>query len=246
MPANTTEVEQRLWDAADELRANSRLKSSEYSDPVLGLIFLRYAGFRFGEAEKGIAKNGSGRRVPGKDDYQARGVMYVPPAARFSHLMALAEAEDLGQALNNAMRALEDENEDLAGVLPKSYNRLDKSTLVELMRLMNRIPMDIQGDAFGRIYEYFLGKFAMSEGQKGGEFFTPTSLVRLIVEVIEPFQGRILDPACGSGGMFVQSGALCREPPAQPERRDQPLRPGAGRRDRAPLQDEPGRPRPRG
>ena len=205
MPANTTEVEQRLWDAADELRANSRLKSSEYSVPVLGLIFLRYADVRFAEAEKQIARQGTGRRTPGKTDYQARGVMYVPEAARFSRLMALEEGRDLGRAINDAMRTLEAENEDLSGVLPKTYNRLDNATLVELMRLMNRIPMDIEGDAFGRIYEYFLGEFAMSEGQKGGEFFTPTSLVRLIVEVIEPFHGRILDPACGSGGMFVQS-----------------------------------------
>lgn len=205
MPANTTEVEQRLWDAADELRANSRLKSSEYSVPVLGMIFLRYAGFRFSEAEKQIGAQSSGRRTQGKTDYQARGVMYVPEPARFSTLMNLEEGKDLGQALNDAMRALEAENEDLRGILPKTYNQLDNATLVELMRLMNRIPMDIQGDAFGRIYEYFLGKFAMTEGQKGGEFFTPTSLVRLIVEAIEPFHGRILDPACGSGGMFVQS-----------------------------------------
>ena len=103
------------------------------------------------------------------------------------------------------MRAIEEENRQVDGVLPKTYNRLEKTTLLELLRIMERIPMDIEGDAFGKVYEYFLGNFAMSEGTRGGEFFTPTSLVKLIVEIIEPFQGRILDPACGSGGMFVQS-----------------------------------------
>ena len=103
------------------------------------------------------------------------------------------------------MRAIEEQNEDLKDVLPKTYNRLDNSVLVELLKIFNSIPMDIEGDAFGKIYEYFLGKFAMSEGQRGGEFFTPTSIVKLIVEIIEPYHGYIFDPACGSGGMFVQS-----------------------------------------
>ncbi|MBU4454064.1 MAG: SAM-dependent methyltransferase, partial [Euryarchaeota archaeon] len=115
------------------------------------------------------------------------------------------EGADIGKAINEAMRAIESENEELKDILPKTYNHLDNSTLVELLKTFNSVPMDIEGDAFGKIYEYFLGKFAMSEGQKGGEFFTPTSIVKLIVEVIEPYHGRIFDPACGSGGMFVQS-----------------------------------------
>src|SRR5712691_4853919 len=111
----------------------------------------------------------------------------------------------MGQAINNAMKAIEAENEELRDVLPKTYTRLNNDTLIALLKTFSQIPMDIEGDIFGKIYEYFLGKFAMSEGQKGGEFFTPTSIVKLIVEIIEPFQGRIFDPACGSGGMFVQS-----------------------------------------
>ncbi|MGO9275633.1 MAG: N-6 DNA methylase [Terriglobia bacterium] len=205
MPGNHNEIERRLWDAADELRANSKLKSSEYSVPVLGLIFLRYADHKFSQAEKDLAGKGSQRRFVNKSDYQARGVMYLPPAARFGHLLNLPEGFDTGKAINEAMKAIEDDNEDLKDVLPRTYNRLENSTLVELLKTMSSIPMDIEGDAFGKIYEYFLGKFAMSEGQKGGEFFTPTSLVKLIVEVIEPYHGRIYDPACGSGGMFVQS-----------------------------------------
>ena len=205
MPGNHNEIEKRLWSAADELRANSKLKSSEYSVPVLGLIFLRYADHKFSQAEKELANKGSQRRFVNKTDYQARGVMYLPPNARFGHLLNLPEGYDTGKAINEAMKAIEADNEDLKDVLPKTYNRLENSTLVELLKTMSSIPMDIEGDAFGKIYEYFLGKFAMSEGQKGGEFFTPTSLVKLIVEVIEPYHGRIYDPACGSGGMFVQS-----------------------------------------
>ena len=208
MPANHTELEKRLWSAADELRANSKLKSSEYSVPVLGLIFLRYADHKFTQAQAKIASKSTGRRSIGKTDYQAQGVLYLPEAARFSTLLNLPEGADIGKAINDAMKAVEVQNEDLKDVLPKSYNRLDKEILVSLLKNLSSIPMTIEGDAFGKIYEYFLGKFAMSEGQKGGEFFTPTSIVKLIVEVIEPYHGRIYDPACGSGGMFVQSAAF--------------------------------------
>ncbi|HEX7408001.1 MAG TPA: class I SAM-dependent DNA methyltransferase [Candidatus Binatia bacterium] len=205
MSGNHSDVEKRLWDAADELRANSKLKSSEYSVPVLGLIFLRYADQKFSEMEKTLAAASTGRRKIGKTDYQAKGVLYLPEPARFSTLLRLTEGDNIGKAINDAMKAIEEENEDLKGVLPRTYTSLENATLVELLKLLASIPMDIEGDAFGRIYEYFLGKFAMSEGQKGGEFFTPTAIVKLIVEVIEPFHGRIYDPACGSGGMFVQS-----------------------------------------
>ena len=208
---NSNDVEKRLWAAADELRANSKLKSSEYSVPVLGLIFLRYADYKFSYIEKELDGTATGRRRIGKTDYQARGVMYLPEKSRFSNLLKLPEGDNIGQAINDAMRAIEADNPDLKDILPKTYNRLDNSTLSELLRLMNSIPMDIQGDAFGKIYEYFLGHFAMSEGQKGGEFFTPTCIVRLIVGIIEPFHGRIFDPACGSGGMFVQSARFVGE-----------------------------------
>jgi len=207
MPANHTEVEKRLWDAADELRANSKLKSSEYSVPVLGLIFLRYADQKFSEAEKKLAAGGSGRRKIGKTDYQAQGVLYIPEKARFANLLNLPEGADIGKAINEAMKSIEAENEDLKDVLPKTYNALEKGLLVSLLKNFSAIPIT-EGDAFGKIYEYFLGKFAMAEGQKGGEFFTPISIVKLIVEIIEPYHGRIFDPASGSGGMFVQSAAF--------------------------------------
>src|SRR4029077_19849621 len=197
-----------LWDAADELRANSKLKSSEYSVPVLGLIFLRYADQKFTEAEKKMPQQASGRRKIGKADYQAQGVLYLPEKARFGYLLNLPEGTDIGKAINEGMKAIEAENEDLKDVLPKTYNSFEKNLLVSLLKNFAAIPMTIEGDAFGKIYEYFLGKFAMAEGQKGGEFFTPISIVKLIVEIIEPYHGRILDPACGSGGMFVQSAAF--------------------------------------
>jgi len=211
MAQNSNEIEKRLWGAADELRANSKLKASEYSVPVLGLIFLRYADHKFSQAEKGLEGKGTGRKKIGRSDYQALGVLFLPDKARFKNLLDLPEGENIGKAINDAMKAVEAENPDLKDVLPKSYNRLDNSTLVELLKLMASIHMDIKGDAFGKIYEYFLGNFAMSEGQKGGEFFTPTSIVRLIVNIIEPFHGRIFDPACGSGGMFVQSARFVDE-----------------------------------
>ena len=207
MPANHTEVEERLWEAADELRANSKLKSSEYSVPVLGLIFLRYADQKFSDAENKLAAGGSGRRKIGRTDYQAQGVLYIPEKARFSTLLNLPEGADIGKAINEAMKAIETENEDLKDVLPKTYNNLEKALLVSLLKNFSAIPLT-EGDAFGKIYEYFLGKFAMAEGQKGGEFFTPISIVKLIVEIIEPYHGRIFDPASGSGGMFVQSAAF--------------------------------------
>lgn len=173
--------------------------------PVLGLIFLRYADQKFAAVQKKLEGKGTGRRKIGKADYQAQGVLYLPEAARFSTLLNLPEGTDIGKAVNDAMKAIEAENEDLKDVLPKTYNRLEKDTLFTLLKAFNSIPMEVEGDVFGKIYEYFLGNFAMKEGQKGGEFFTPTSIVKLIVEVIEPYHGRIFDPACGSGGMFVQS-----------------------------------------
>jgi len=209
MPANNSELERRLWTAADQLRANSRLKATEYSVPVLGLIFLRYADVRFASAKAEIESQGiSGRRAISEANYHARGVVYIPEEARFSRLIHLPEGENLGKAINEAMRAIEEKNPDLKDVLPKTYNRLENSVLVELLKIFNSVPVDIEGDAFGKIYEYFLGNFALTEGQRGGEFFTATSIVKLIVEIIEPYHGLVFDPACGSGGMFVQSAAF--------------------------------------
>ena len=180
---------------------------------MLGLIFLRYADHKFTQAAQEISSEASTStriRTDPRTQYQARGVFYLPEKARFQYLLSLPEGENIGQAVTDAMKAIEAENPQVDGVLPKTYNRLEKNTLLELLRIMEQIPMDIEGDAFGKVYEYFLGNFAMSEGQRGGEFFTPTSLVKLIVEIIQPFHGRILDPACGSGGMFVQSAEFIR------------------------------------
>jgi type I restriction enzyme M protein len=159
-----------------------------------------------------IQPQAGSRRKIGPTDFHAAGVVYLPDEARFSHLLSLPEGANVGQAVNEAMRAIEKENPDLADVLPKSYHILESRTLASLLKTMASISMDKGGesepdgrDIFGLIYEYFLGKFAMSEGQKGGEFYTPTSIVKLIVEILEPYHGRILDPACGSGGMFIQS-----------------------------------------
>ncbi len=199
-------IENRLWSAADQLWANTGLKPAEFSTPVLGLIFLRYADKRFGEVVQAL----DAKRIPAEErepmDYQAEGVLYLPEQARFSHLLTLTEGANLGKAIATAMALVEEHNPELKGVLPRGYNLLPNGTLVELLRLL--APLDLEGDAFGKVYEYFLGNFALKEGQKGGVFYTPTSIVRLIVEILQPFHGRIFDPACGSGGMFVQSAAF--------------------------------------
>ena len=205
------DIANRLWETADELRANSHLKAAEYSIPVLGLIFLKFANSRFTRIEAELAGTATGRRDIGKADYQAKGVLYLPEQARFANLLLLKEGDNLGKAINDAMAAIEDENPSLSGVLPRTYQSLSNDTLVSLLRSVNAMLGDIEGDAFGKVYEYFLGKFAIAEGAKGGEYFTPTSIVRLIVEMIEPFNGKILDPACGSGGMFVQSARFVEE-----------------------------------
>ncbi len=205
MTPDLTQLESRLWDAADELRANSGLKASEYGLPVLGLIFLRFADARFGAAREAVEAKVTTRRRVGPPEYRAAGVIYLTEEARFSHLLALPEGSDLGRAVNDAMRAVEEHNPDLSGVLPKTYTAIGGSTIASLLRHINGYTKDLEGDAFGLVYEYFLAKFALAEGQGAGEFFTPAAIVRLIVEVIEPYHGRIYDPACGSGGMFVHS-----------------------------------------
>lgn len=208
-------LEKRLWDAADQLRANSGLKAQEYSSPILGLIFLRFAEVRFAnqraklEQDEGTSRRAS--RVDEPDAYHAASVLYLVPEARFDYLLTLPEGADIGNKVNAAMREVERHNPQIAGVLPKSYNLFTSSLLKELLKKVSEIPATLDFDAFGRIYEYFLGKFAMTEGQGGGEFYTPASIVKLLVQVIEPFHGRILDPACGSGGMFVQSARFIAE-----------------------------------
>jgi type I restriction enzyme M protein len=221
--ANQT-LEKRLWEAADQLRANSGLTSAQYSTPVLGLIFLRFAEARFAKRRAKLenppspARAGEGRgegtsrtsrRGPSRIDdpgaYHAEGVIYLTPSGRYDHLLNLPEGSNVGQAINEAMADIEKHNPQLAGVLPRTYQIFNSTLLKELLKKVSEIPETLEYDAFGRIYEYFLGEFARTEGQKGGEFFTPSAIVRLIVEIIEPFHGRLLDLASGSGGMFVQS-----------------------------------------
>ena len=198
------EVRRTLWKAADEMRANSTLGPAEYRGPVLGLIFLAYAEHRFEEVRPELEAKATPRRPVTADDYKARSVLYVPEEARLSSLVALPEAADLGAAADAAMRAIETHNPELKDVLPKGYQRMEKQVLTSLLRLFAPLPRTLSGDAFGLIYEDFLSNFATAEGKLGGEFFTPYSIVRLIVEIIEPYHGRVFDPACGSGGMFVQ------------------------------------------
>lgn len=211
----TVTLEKRLWDAADQFRANSGLKAQEYSGPILGLIFLRFAEVRFAAQRQKLEQAGAssrrGSRVDEPAAYHADNVLYLAPEARFDYLLTLPEAADIGAKVNAAMREVEKHNPQLAGVLPKTFNLFTSTLLKELLKKISEIPATLDFDAFGRIYEYFLGEFAMSEGQGGGEFYTPASIVKLLTEVIEPFHGRILDPACGSGGMFVQSARFVAE-----------------------------------
>ena len=209
------QLHERLWAAAEQLRANSSLKLNEIAEPILGLIFLKFADVKFRRAKAEIEKereNMTGRKPPiTPDHFKQRGVPFIPDEAGYSYLMSLPEGKNIGKAINDAMKEIEQKNRELAGILPQDYTTLSSKPvensriILTLLKNFNQIPDDIEGDAFGEIYEYFLGEFARSEGQKGGEFFTPQSIVKLLVEVIEPYHGKIFDPACGSGGMFVQS-----------------------------------------
>ncbi len=220
MTKSDKKLHEKLWASAQQLRANSSLKLNEISEPILGLIFLKFADVRFQKAKKGIKlersnvlRDSDSLRVRplAADDFKAKSILYVPEIASYNYLMSLSENESIGKAINKAMEAIEKTNKDLAGVLPQNYTSLVKSAnknnqlLLTLLKSFNQIPNDIKGDAFGGIYEYFLGQFALAEGRNGGEFFTAQPIVKLLVEVIEPYEGRIYDPACGSGGMFVQS-----------------------------------------
>jgi len=203
-------IENDLWEAADQLRANSNKASSEYFMPVLGVIFLRHAANRFDSATKQILEDQAAGRMPKRKsiqaDYVKRRALFLPEVARYDYIMALPKDKDLGKAMNNAMKAIEESFEPLAGVLPKDYGIFDRDLLEDLLRIFNREALKTaSGDVFGRIYEYFLMKFADQKAHDDGEFFTPPSIVQTIVNVIEPEHGKVFDPACGSGGMFVQS-----------------------------------------
>jgi len=213
--SNRKQLHENLWAAATQLRANGSLKLNEISEPILGLIFLKFADVKFRRAKTEIEvkhKKMTGRKPPITPDYyKQHGVPFIPEKSGYEYLMNLPENRNIGKAINDAMKAIEQENRELAGVLPQDYTTLsikpaeNNLILLALLRNFNQISDDIEGDAFGEIYEYFLGEFASAEGQKGGEFFTPQSIVKLLVEIIEPYHGKIFDPACGSGGMFVQS-----------------------------------------
>ena len=207
-------LEADLWSAADKLRANSDLKSSEYATPVLGLIFLKFADNNYRRHEKAILAEyqqlqGTRREKPVSEIAIEQCGFYLPDHTRYDYLLNLPEEKDIAKALKEAMKAIEEYKPELEGVLPKdeyaALTRTDKTIPQQLLRTFADIPANATGDLFGQIYEYFLSEFARSEGQKGGEFFTPRSVVRLMVEIIEPHGGKVFDPACGSGGMFVQS-----------------------------------------
>ncbi len=203
-------LEAELWSAADNLRANSKLTSSEYCMPVLGVIFLRHATTRYenavAEIEAAKAAGEMPKRPLVKADFIKRRALMLPAEARYGHLLSLPKSENLGSALIAAMEAIERDFEPLAGQLPKDYGKFEHGVLETLLRTFDSQALrEASGDVFGRIYEYFLMKFAMQGAQDNGEFFTPPSIVRLIVNVIEPDHGVIADLACGSGGMFVQS-----------------------------------------
>lgn len=211
-----------LWSAADNLRANSDLKASEYGTPVLGLIFLKFADINYRRSEKSIKSEfeklqGTRREKPIHEIAVATCGFYLPDHARYSYLLNLPEDQDIAKAIEAAMESIEKYKPELEGSLPKDeYYRLTRTTETkhlpfDLLRQFDNIPDDATGDIFGQIYEFFLGKFALSEGQGGGEFFTPRSVVRLMVEIVEPHGGTVFDPACGSGGMFVQSAQFIEQ-----------------------------------
>lgn len=222
---NIRKLEAELWESADLLRAGSKLTSNQYCMPVLGLIFLRYAYSRYKMVETEILKNRpsrGGRVMPVEaSDFAAKSALYLPKEAQYDYLLNLPDdiasagilnkdghtMNSLGEVVNNAMQLIEEQSEQLTGVLPKSYTDFSDEILSELLRIFNNSALDeVGGDIIGRIYEYFLNKFAKNIASDDGVFFTPKSLVKMIVNVIEPKCGILLDPACGSGGMFIQSG----------------------------------------
>ena len=222
---NIRKLEAELWESADLLRQGSKLTSSQYCMPVLALLFLRYAYSRYKLVEAEIMESRpkrGGRVMPVEpSDFAAKSALYLPREAQFDYLVNLPDnildahlktkdgqdINSLGEAVNNAMQLVEDQSEQLTGVLPKTYTMFADDLLRELLRIFNNKTIDeVGGDIIGRIYEYFLSKFAKAVASDDGVFFTPKSLVKMLVNVLEPERGVMLDPACGSGGMFVQTG----------------------------------------
>jgi len=203
-----------LFKTADKLRGN--MEPSDYKHVALGLIFLKYISDAFEARHKALLAEDA-QAAEDKDEYLADNIFWVPKEARWSHLQANAKLPTIGTLIDDAMRAIEKDNESLKGVLPKDYSRpaLNKVMLGELIDLISGIALNEEGhasrDILGRVYEYFLGQFAGAEGKRGGEFYTPRSVVRVLVEMLEPYTGRIYDPCCGSGGMFVQSEKFVEE-----------------------------------
>lgn len=215
-------LERDLWAAADKLRANSDLKASEYSTPVLGLIFLKFADNKYRQHEAAIVQEyeklkGTRREKPLEDIAIEKCGFFLEANARYDYLLQLPEKENIAQAIRHAMASIEKSKPELRGVLPQveydRFTRSDKNKGIpkDLLKLFSDIPVDAAGDVFGQIYEYFLANFALTEGQGGGEFFTPRSVVKLMTEIIEPHGGTVFDPACGSGGMFVQSAEFIHQ-----------------------------------
>ena len=207
-------IEKRLWSAADTLRANSNFAANEFFMPVMGLIFLRHAYSRYlavkEEVVKSLPSRGGKTREPTKEDFSAKGAVFLRPEAQFDYLVSLPDSANRAEAIIGAMESIEADYESLKGVLPKEeYNELDNEILGQLLRKLNPEELKkMSGDVFGRIYEYFLTQFAGTKAHDGGEFFTPVSLVSFIAKVLETDSGIVLDPACGSGGMFVQSARV--------------------------------------
>jgi type I restriction enzyme M protein len=202
-------LESKLWATADKLRGH--LDAADYKHVVLGLIFLKYISDRFAHRHAEILSEGDGADPEDRDEYTAEGVFWVPASARWPVVQAAAKQTDIGRRIDDAMTEIEKENPKLKGILPKGYARptLDQRRLGELVDLIGTIglgtPEHQARDTLGRVYEYFLGRFASAEGKRGGEFYTPASVVRTLVAMLAPYKGRIYDPCCGSGGMFVQS-----------------------------------------
>ncbi len=210
-------IERRLWSAADTLRANSNYASNEYFLPVMGLVFLRHAYSRYLTVKDKVEANlpiREGKRLaPTKEDFSQQSAIFLKPEAQFDHLVALPDGVDRAKAIIAAMESIENDYDGLRGILPKSeYQELDNNVLGQLLRTLNPDELKkVSGDVFGRIYEYFLTQFADQKAHDGGEFFTPVSLVSLIAHVLDPDRGTLLDPACGSGGMFIQSARIVEQ-----------------------------------
>lgn len=216
MATDLQDLARRLFKAAETLWTNTGLRPDQYAQPVLALIALRQMEAKFDRVEAVLRPQFTGRLKPSPAAFQAHGAIFVPETARFSRLLALPGNADLGAEITAPMDAIAETNPDLTGVLPRGYAALPNPVLADLLRLL--APLDIEGDAYGLIFEYFMGEFASAFMQKGGEYFTPASIVKLIVEVIEPFHGAILDPACGSGGMFVHSAEFVRRHHKAPDK----------------------------